>query len=180
MKIINSILSNRCTLIGYDSRSESVVDKITDSIPNKICFTEPYSEDGINNFFTSKEIIRDLKINSIISHIRQVNVIVNLTYLKTSKSESPNYELKNMLRELNSHLYNISNDDFKINLIILSQVYKGVDSNRPSDMIRGGSQPLYMADYAIILADDKLKVIKDRNFGDEKDCKFSELDFELL
>jgi hypothetical protein len=84
-----------------------------------------------------------------------------------------------MLRELNSHLYNISNDDFKVNLMILSQTYKGFDSNRPSDLIRGGSEPLYMADYAIILADDKLKVIKDRNFGDDKCCKFSELDFEL-
>jgi glutathionyl-hydroquinone reductase len=112
LKIINSILSNRCTLIGYDSRSESVVDRITDSIPNKIVYTEPYSENGVSTFFTSNEIIRDLKINSIISNIRKVCVIINLTYLKTS-SESASfypYELKNMLRELNSHLYNISND----------------------------------------------------------------------
>lgn len=155
MSLKEQILSNKCTLIGYDTISESTVYEIIDSLPNKIIFNVSY---------TTKSLLRELKINKLISNNLDTIIVVDLMYLDMSDTRID--RIDKFLKELNSYLYSLSDVDceFKTKLIILTQINASAPSLSEIDNIyyRGGNSALHMANYAVLFKNKALNVIKNR------------------
>ena len=75
MKIISKILSYRCSLIGYDARNEETIQKIVDNIPSKILFDNVFSKEKYIDYFTTKEVIREIKLLELLNESVSINVI---------------------------------------------------------------------------------------------------------
>lgn len=166
MKIIDKILSYRCTLIGFDVRNERTIKEIVKHIPNKIVFDGgDFTNDEIMESFTEKQVIRQIKLMDILGESGNVNIILNLNNLK---NEGPNKHkrpglasiiLEYSLNYLNSKLYQISDSNRNIKLILLSSMNT---SKSGEYQIRGGASAICASDYFVIFDQNKLIVMKDR------------------
>ena len=172
MKIISKILSYRCSLIGYDTRNETTIQKIVDLIPSKIIFDSNFSKDEIVEYFTTRQVIREIQLSSLLDQSKSINIVLNFNNLQT---DSGSKDVRDLVRFLNSKLYEISQEDRNIKLILLTSIY-----NSPSGDVnmRGGTGPLYASDYCITLKEDKIKVVKDRIDHDTHEINISDLEFE--
>jgi hypothetical protein len=188
LKIINKILSYRCSFIGYDSRNEETIKKIVSFIPNKIVFDNYLNGNNIYEFFTEKQIMRQVKILELLNkdELTYINIILNLNEIQIENSLTRSKTIKNLVTSLNSKLYEISNANRNIKLILLSSLSKQMESpgNTLSEFAVSGTTPIYVSDYCFFLKKDEMFVIKDREQGDgflefEKDkIKISNLIFE--
>lgn len=168
MKIISKILSYRCSLIGYDTRNETIIQKIVDLIPSKIIFDSNFSKEEIVEYFTTRQVIREIQLSSLLDQSKSINIVLNFNNLQT---DSVSKDVRDLVMFLNSKLYEIRN----IKLILLTSIY---NSSSGDVNMRGGTGPLYASDYCITLKEDKLKVVKDRIDHDTHEINISDLEFE--
>lgn len=180
MKIISKILSYRCSLIGYDARNEETIQKIVDNIPSKILFDNVFSKEKYIDYFTTKEVIREIKLLELLNESVSINVILNLNNLKNEDDDrlmSQARDIRELINFLNSKLYQLSTDGRNIKLILLSSIYSAFYNGSNKPVLAGGSSPLYSSDYCVYLENNNLTVIKDRN-GSESGTQISNLIFE--
>lgn len=180
MKIISKILSHRCSLIGYDTRNEETVQKIVDNIPSKIIFDNVFSKEKYIEYFTSKEVIREIKLIELLDESVSINIILNLNNLKNEDDNrlfSQSRDIRELVNFLNSKLYQLSTDGRNIKLILLNSIYTAFDNGYEKSMLIGGSDPLYSSDYCVYLERNNLTVIKDRNDFESR-IQISNLIFE--
>ena len=168
-------------MIGFDSRNEETIQKIVDLIPNKIVFDSDFTKDEIMESFTTKQVIRQIKLIDILNESGNVNIILNLNNLQNEGSNTPgsfplhrSQNIRDLVNSLNSKLYQISNSNRNIKLILLSSIYNTSENYQ----IKGGTAPMYASDYCVILKQDDLIVLKDRNGVDNSKIKISNLIFE--
>lgn len=173
MKIISKILSYRCTFIGYDTRNEATIQKIVDLIPSKIIFDNTFSKDEVVDYFTTKQVVREIQLSSLLDSCKSINIVLNLNQIEANGDRSK--DIRDLVRFLNSKLYEISQEDRNIKLILLTSIY---NSSSGDVNMKGGTGPLYASDYCITLKEDKLKVVKDRIDYDNYEISISDLEFE--
>jgi len=180
LKIITKILSYRCSLIGFDSRNEETIQKIVDLIPNKIVFDSDFTKDEIMESFTTTQVIRQIKLIDILDESGNVNVVLNLNNLQNEGSNTSgsfplhrSQNIRDLVNFLNSKLYQISNSNRNIKLILLSSI-----NTSENYQIKGGTAPMYASDYCVIFKQHELIVLKDRNGVDNSKIKISNLIFE--
>lgn len=177
-------------MIGFDSRNEETIQKIVDLIPNKIVFDSDFTKDEIMESFTTTQIIRQIKLIDVLDESGNVNVVLNLNNLQNentpgsfrsiSDSLHRSQNIRDLVNFLNSKLYQISNSNRNIKLILLSSIYNTSENYQ----IKGGTAPMYASDYCVILKQDELIVVKDRESierpfgGDNTKIKISNLIFE--
>ena len=174
-------------MIGFDSRNEETIQKIVDLIPNKIVFDSDFTKDEIMESFTTTQIIRQIKLIDVLDESGNVNVVLNLNNLQNEGSNTPgsfplhrSQNIRDLVNFLNSKLYQISNSNRNIKLILLSSIYNTSENYQ----IKGGTAPMYASDYCVILKQDELIVVKDRESierpfgGDNTKIKISNLIFE--
>ena len=170
-------------MIGFDSRNEETIQKIVELIPNKIVFDSDFTKDEIMESFTTTQVIRQIKLIDILNESGNVNIVLNLNNLQNEESNTPGFfplhrtqSIKDLVNSLNSKLYQISNSNRNIKLILLSSIYQNPSGNY---QIKGGTAPMYASDYCVILKQDELIVLKDRNGVDNNSkIKISNLIFE--
>jgi hypothetical protein len=163
-------------LIGFDSRNEETIQKIVELIPNRIVFDSDFTKDEIMESFTTTQVIRQIKLIDILNESGNVNIILNLNNLQNEGSNTPGFfRIKDLVNSLNSKLYQISNDNRNIKLILLSSIYQSSSGNF---QIKGGTSAIPVSDYCVMFNKDELIVIKDRESMDESKIKISNLIFE--
>jgi hypothetical protein len=164
LNLVEKILSNRTTVIGYDSISEIMVDEVINSLPNKIVFDEPYN---------TKTLLRELKINFILKKELSNIIVVDLMQLDVKYTKMD--DISKFIKELDTYLYTLIDDEcnsFKIRLVILTRTNKSPINSLSNSQTyyRGGNRLLYIADYAVIINNKILEVLKDRNV-DYENCQ---------
>lgn len=159
-------------MIGYDTRNETIIQKIVDLIPSKIIFDSNFSKEEIVEYFTTRQVIREIQLSSLLDRSKSINIVLNLNNLQT---DSGSKDVRYLVRFLNSKLYEISQEDRNIKLILLTSIY---NSSSGAVNMRAGTGPLYASDYFITLKEDKLNVVKDRIDHDTHEINISDLEFE--
>lgn len=164
-------------MIGYDTRNETTIQKIVDLIPSKIIFDSNFSKDEIVEYFTTRQVIREIQLSSLLDQSKSINIVLNFNNLQTEPGGdvSRSKDVRDLVRFLNSKLYEISQEDRNIKLILLTSIY---NSHSGDVNMKGGTGPLYASDYCITLKEDKLKVVKDRIDHDTHEINISDLEFE--
>ena len=165
-------------MIGYDTRNETIIQKIVDLIPSKIIFDSNFSKEEIVEYFTTIQVIREIQLSSLLDRSKSINIVLNLNNLQTDSGCSKRMDSKDvrdLVRFLNSKLYEISQEDRNIKLILLTSIY---NSSSGAVNMRAGTGPLYASDYFITLKEDKLNVVKDRIDHDTHEINISDLEFE--
>ena len=165
--ILDKIDKNLCTLIAYDCSGEKEIYNLLDPLPNKIIFSSNYNFSDIELYFTSSQIIRDIKISSLFSK-SNINVIIDLNQVKYDDlddnlpGKSKSKYMQNFIRQLQSKLYTLSSEEFKLNLILLSRTYTTVVNEINSKHIYAPSPILYSVDFAISFINGDFKILKER------------------
>jgi hypothetical protein len=154
------------SIIGYDSISEDLKDKLLDKL-------NVFRLGKINEEFTIKSYIRDLKISSILenSSINLPNDIIHLDIsdveVEISDSFSRSKKVHNLIETIRGELFTCN---FKC--IVTTKTYKSFDK---TVNYRGGNRILYPVDFAIILQNKSAKVIKSIYDLDNIDIDISDL-----
>ena len=159
------------SIIGYDSISEDSKDKLLDKL-------NVFRLGKINEEFTIKSYIRDLKLSSILEN-SSINLPNNIIHLDISDIKIPN-NLNNLVfgtpifyRDVISSIRSqLFNNSVSYKLIITTQTYNSISN---SISFKGGSQILFSADFAISLKNKSAKVIKSRYDLDNIDIDISDL-----
>jgi hypothetical protein len=170
-------------LIGYDTRNEATIQKIVDLIPSKIIFDHNFSKDEVVEYFTTRQVIREIQLSSLLDQSKSINIVLNFNNLQTEATRfagDRSKDMRDLVRFLNSKLYQISQEGRNVKLILLTSIYKSFsgDPNGEHMQMMGGTGPLYASDYCITLKEDKLKVVKDRIDHDTHEINISDLEFE--
>ncbi len=153
------------SIIGYDSISEDSKDKLLDKL-------NVFRLGKINEEFTIKSYIRDLKISSILEN-SSISLPNDIIHLDISDIKLPNSLVIGsnpiFYRDFTTQLFNNS---VSYKLIITTQTYNSINN---SISFKGGSQILYSADFVITLKNKSAKVIKSRYDLDNIDIDISDL-----
>lgn len=204
MKDINDIYrtleQSDVSLIGYTFKSERIKDEFISKLPH-------INVGEINSSFSIRQFIRDYKIAKILddsSSYKEFNwIVVDINDIEVDKSYNSNLNTLNrassiskIIERLRSELFEfqiekedelgLDFDDFeshvqkeqklRFKLLITSPMYK---SNEKLDInnFTGGSRPLYMADFAFVILDQKflsskkeVDIVKNR-FGYSEETK---------
>lgn len=180
MKNINDIYrtleQSDVSLIGYTSKSERIKDEFISKLPH-------INVGEINSSFSIRQFVRDYKIGQILddsSSYKEFNwIVVDINDIEVDNSDLNTFN--RIIERLRSELFEfqiekedelgLDFDDFeRFKLLITSPMYR---SNEKLDInnFKGGSRPLYMADFAFVILDQKflsgkkeVNIIKNR-FG---------------
>jgi hypothetical protein len=176
MYVIDRILNSNTTLIGHDARNEISVEKILNSIPGIVSFGKDteITDHEILNYFDSVSHIRNYKI----SLLKNENIIIsvylnNLIFEKDDNlvmgfPEFKSKKMKNFLSTLQSRIYLLScENSIKIKLVLVTSVNKTFLPSGQSIVLKGGDFMLYMCDVAIQIIEDKIQIIKDRQYSEK-------------
>jgi len=160
------------TLIGYTFKDE----KIKDELISNFNYIEI---EKIDPSFSFKSLLRNLKLNSIL--ITDQPVIkpeyilldVNNIFYDSENIGDRQRQIGNALMKIRENMYSNfwgvypQNPSYK--LIITCQLYKSGVNLEGGDITNfvGGNKALHMADLAMVINGDKIKVVKNRNGKDD-------------
>ncbi len=177
-KFYNLLDSSKISLLGYKFREESLKDELLSKIPH-------IKVSNINSSFNLKSIIRDFKLDSIISdgelEIPKFIVIDILDIRESIYNSQSNYNTDfnlNIQQHLFSMIQRISFDFFEaeFKLIFTSPAYthapmnKTIEDNNFENMsFLGGNKPIYLSDVVFRLDNNKISVLKNRHYDDIKE-----------
>lgn len=177
MNVFDALLSNKTSLVGYNSANEININKIIQNIPNKTVFGlhESVFADQIIDYYNSISYNRDYKISSLINDTDTNYVIININNIVFNDIDTSlavtemnlSRRLKHFVLQLQDILYRNSEDNLNLKLIMFSSSYNNI-SNIQSNLlsrIKGGESLLYLSDFCILLIDDVIKVIKSRDYS---------------
>lgn len=174
--IVDLIKKSNISLIGYSFKNEKEKDELISNFD--------YFEIGeIDSSFSIKSVLRDFKLSSTLD-ICDTKLpeffLINLNDIKYNSEGSIQRvnQINNFLDKIQSEMFRGLTSSFPSNppfqLIIIAPVNRNVwDANATARQISSG-KPIYIADIAVSISDDKIKVIKNRfgQDGDEICCKF--------
>jgi hypothetical protein len=145
------INKSNISLLGYSFKQE----RIKDELISNISYIEIKE---IDSSFSMLSLIRDLKIDSLFDDRRlPTHFLVDLSNIvrKDRGEISSTNLINNILKRIESQLVGTN---FK--LLIMSPINTFIDNK---ESFIGSQTPLYMADFAGLIREDNIKVIKDRN-----------------
>jgi hypothetical protein len=171
-KFFSLLNSSVISLIGYTFKDERLKDELLSKIPH-------IKVSNIDSSFNLKSIIRDVKLDSIISdgelEIPKFIVIDILDIRKSIYNSRSNYNTDfnlNIQQHLFSMIHKIGFDFFEteFKLIFTSPMNKTIEDNNFENMsFLGGNKPIYLSDVVFRLDNNKISVLKNRHDDDIKE-----------
>ena len=163
-ELFNLVKQSDMTLIGYTFKDERIKDELISNF-NYVEIKE------IDSSFSFKSFLRNEKLNNILDSGKKFDyILLDLNnILPTAYDPSKVFNrvgfIRNVLERLRERIWTEGQPQYKI--IITSPVNKTLENDDIGSFI-GGNQPIYMADLVIVLKENLVKVIKNRN-GSEGD-----------
>ena len=163
-ELFNLVKQSDMTLIGYTFKDERIKDELISNF-NYVEIKE------IDSSFSFKSFLRNEKLNNILDSGKKFDyILLDLNnILPTAYDPSKVFNrvgfIRNVLERLRERIWTEGKPQYKI--IITSPVNKNLENDDIGSFI-GGNQPIYMADLVIVLKENLVKVIKNRN-GSEGD-----------
>lgn len=154
------------SLIGYTFKSERIKYEFISKLPHvNVDLLQPQRGE-INSSFSIRQYLRDHKINQVLDDQTYSNKEFNWIVIDTNSILLDKLEptRANRIYEFVSKLRSEALEfQDKLRILITSPMYK---SNKKLDInnFRGGSRPLYLADFAFVILDKdkKVNIIKNR------------------
>ena len=175
----NLLNKSTISLLGYTFREERLKDELVSKIPH-------YKVLEINSSFNLKSLIRDIKLDSVISDSKleiPKFIVIDILDIRNyiySSSQS-NFNL-NIQQNLFSMIKKIGFDFFEtqFKLIFTSPMNKTIEDNNLETMsFLGSNKTKYLADVVFSLHDNKVKILKNRHSSEEMEINIKGLkDYE--
>ena len=162
--LCNLIEESKFTLIGYTFRDERIKDELISNF-NYVEINE------IDSSFSFKSFLRNEKLNHILDDGKKFDyILLDLNnILPTAYDPSKVFNrvgfIRNVLEKLRERIWVEGEPQYRI--IVTSPVYRNV-KEIATDNFTGGNQVIYMSELAMVINDEKVKVIKNRN-GENRD-----------
>lgn len=160
-----SIDNSDISLLGYNFKNEGVKDEII----SKISY---YEIKDIDSSFSFRQLIRNQKLDNVLNNISSKEIshlIVDLGNIKfsenrLSRKQHIDYTIdllrKEMYSQVSSSLFK-PNDFPNYRLLILSPINSFASKETMFNFV-GGNTTLYVSDFASIIHDDSLEILKNR------------------
>jgi hypothetical protein len=162
------------SLLGYRFKQERLKDEIISKLPHLVV-------PEIDSSFSFKSFLRDLKLKSILETGDTVNnpeyLVLDLNDIRFNSDDlgGRQNQIGNILNKIREDMYSnysgVYSQTPPYKLLILTSLYssglKNVDDVNITNF-KGGSEPIYMSDVAIVMQEESMKVIKNR-FGENGD-----------
>ena len=169
------IQKSNVSLLGYRFKQERLKDEIISKLPHLVV-------PEINSSFSFKSFLRDLKLQSILETGDSVNnpeyLVLDLNDIRFKSEDlgSRQNQIANILNKIREDMY--SGPELPYKLLILTSLYssglKNVDDASITNF-KGGSQPIYMSDVAIVMQEESMKVLKNRFDDNNIDISYNKL-----
>ncbi len=175
--ILNLINKSDISLIGYEYKSERIKDEFISNL-NYIEINE------INSSFCFRTFLRDLKINYLFTDQSIPEyILLDITNIYNDKIEkllnknlrkARKAKIRNVIMKMSEKIYTDFSTVYpqkpSFKLIITCPMYKslntGMDKNICTDaQFIGDNDILYMSQFAMIIIDDEISVIKNRHYN---------------
>ena len=169
------IQKSNVSLLGYRFKQERLKDEIISKLPHLVV-------PEINSSFSFKSFLRDLKLQSILETGDTVNnpeyLVLDLNNIRFKSHDlgGRQNQIANILNKIREDMY--SGPELPYKLLILTSLYssglKNVDDASITNF-KGGSQPIYMSDVAIVMQEESMKVLKNRFDDNNIDISYNKL-----
>ena len=163
------------SLLGYRFKQERLKDEIISKLPHRVV-------PEIDSSFSFKSFLRDLKLKSILETGDTVNnpeyLVLDLNDIRFESDDlgGRQNQIANILNKIREDMY--SGPELPYKLLILTSLYssglKNVDDASITNF-KGGSQPIYMSDVAIVMQEESMKVLKNRFDDNNIDISYNKL-----
>ena len=169
------IQQSNVSLLGYRFKQERLKDEIISKLPHLVV-------PEIDSSFSFKSFLRDLKLKSILETGDTVNnpeyLVLDLNDIRFESDDlgGRQNQIANILNKIREDMY--SGPELPYKLLILTSLYssglKNVDDASITNF-KGGSQPIYMSDVAIVMQEESMKVLKNRFDDNNIDISYNKL-----
>ena len=169
------IQQSNVSLLGYRFKQERLKDEIISKLPHLVV-------PEIDSSFSFKSFLRDLKLESILETGDTVNnpeyLVLDLNDIRFESDDlgGRQNQIANILNKIREDMY--SGPELPYKLLILTSLYssglKNVDDASITNF-KGGSQPIYMSDVAIVMQEESMKVLKNRFDDNNIDISYNKL-----
>ena len=184
--LFDLLKQSNVSLLGYTFKQERLKDEIISKLPHLVV-------PEIDSSFSFKSFLRDLKLKSILETGDTVNnpeyLVLDLNDIRFESDDlgGRQNQIGNILNKIREDLYsNYVNLNYSgvypqtppYKLLILTSLYssglKNVDDASITNF-KGGSQPIYMSDVAIVMQEESMKVLKNRFDDNNIDISYNKL-----
>lgn len=188
----NILEKSDISLLGYSFKDERIKDEIISKIPyveikeiDSSFSLIPYLRNEKLNHLLEDNHLNEINVKWFVLDILDINDIRDLTERKILSSSSNDLgtrqnQIKDILHKIRLEMYSGICDTYpyeekrNFKLLILSPTYKSSSDFDISSFV-GGSSPLYMSDFASIIKDGSLEIIKNRHEYNENKISLDNL-----
>jgi hypothetical protein len=173
--LFDLLSKSNVSLLGYRFKQERLKDEIISKLPHLVV-------PEIDSSFSFKSFLRDLKLKSILETGDTVNnpeyLVLDLNDIRFESDDlgGRQNQIANILNKIREDMY--SGPELPYKLLILTSLYssglKNVDDASITNF-KGGSQPIYMSDVAIVMQEESMKVLKNRFDDNNIDISYNKL-----
>ena len=183
INIFEKISKVNTTLIGYDSISKPMVDKIIEYIPNKSIILSN-NDLEIKNYLDSPAFYRDIKISNLLN-VSDIYLILDISRIEFTDDDndiSRSKLIRNLITYIQKKMYESGDsetDSIKIKAVFMCEIFAKHENNV---IIKHGTHSIYVSDFVFYAKNNKLHLVKDRRgSGDEDqfDMRFISRDFQI-
>ena len=157
------------TLMGYTFKDERIKDELISNFN--------YIEiEKIDPSFSFKSFLRNLKLDSILITGKPVKkpeyilLDVGNIFYDSENIGDKQRQIGNALMKIRENMYSKISGVYPQNpfykLIVTCPMHRSLSQNDDVMNFTGGRQPLYMADLAVVIYSDKIKIVKNRHGND--------------
>ena len=171
----NILEKSDISLLGYSFKEERIKDELISKIP--------YVEiKEIGSSFSFKSFLRNEKLNYLFENndLPNSNVkwfVLDINDIRTSSNDlgTRQKQIKDVINKIREDMYSGTYLDKPFyKLLMISPMYKS-SSDFDINTFVGGSSPLYMSDFASIIKDGSLEIIKNRHEYNENKISLDNL-----